>query len=576
MGSPADLVNGRLQRLRGPKLKDMSCPSLLPDPSLIHVDYLSATDDGVTLVAAVVQAQPRCPECRHPAQRVHSRYSRTLADQPWKSLQVRLRLRTRRWFCDRPDCSRQIFTERLPGLVQRYAHRTDRLARILGRLGMALGGEAGARLAAELGLPVSPDTLLRQVQQAGSFSGPGPRVLGVDDFAFRRGHQYGTILVDLERGEPVDLLPDRRAETLAEWLKEHPGVEIISRDRGAAYAEGARQGAPTAQQIADRWHLLKNLVEALETTVAQDERSFAATCTSGGGSGPPSATASEADESQAASSPATAPTSSSATATPTESTPGETRRRQLYEEVQRLQRLGWSKQAIARELGQPQRTVQRFAQAAVFPARQRRTRPPGQLAPYRSYLEQRLKEGCRNAAQLWRELQNQGFTGSYSAVHAWIAERHPPGAPGAPGAGGASDPQALSRLPTPRTVTWWLLRPADQLHRTQVTFLHELRERCPVLQQAQELVQEFFRMARERQGAALEAWVTHASASGIASLCSFAEGLRRDWEAVVAGLTLPWSNGPVEGQVNRLKLIKRQMYGRASFPLLRARVLQSG
>jgi hypothetical protein len=159
----------------------MSCPTLLPDPSLIHIDYLSATDDGVTLMATVVQAQPRCPDCQRPAQRVHSRYSRTLTDQPWKSLHVRLRLRTRRWFCDEPNCSRQIFTERLPGFVHRYAHRTDRLARILRHLGMALGGEAGARLAVELGLAVSPDTLLRQVQQAGSFSGAAPRVLGVDD-----------------------------------------------------------------------------------------------------------------------------------------------------------------------------------------------------------------------------------------------------------------------------------------------------------------------------------------------------------------------------------------------------------
>lgn len=537
---------------------------LLPDPSLIHVDYLSASDDTVTLVATVVQVQPRCPDCLHPAQRVHSRYHRTLAEQPWQSVRVRLRLRTRRWFCDDPACARRIFAERLPGFAHRYARRTDRLAQVLRCLGMALGGEAGARLAAELGLAISPDTLLRQVKQTGSFAGPAPRVLGVDDFAFRRGHHYGTILVDLERGKPVDLLPDRRAETLAQWLREHPGVEIVSRDRGGSYAEGTRQGAPNAQQVADRWHLLKNLVEALEATLTQEERAFAAVAAA---DPEPQLPAVGSTETRAPAAPSPAP---AAPATPT---PGEARRRQIYEEVQRLQGLGWSKQTIARELGQPLRTIHRYAHAPVFPARKRRTRPPGQLAPFRRYLEQRLEDGCGNAAQLWRELQEQGFTGSYSAVHAWIAERYPPlpaGEAGTPSQ--RSQGRTNSPPPTPRTVTWWLLRRPDELTAEQVAFLEALQERCPLIQQARELVQEFFGITRKREGAKLEDWVSRTSGSGIGALRNFALGLRRDWDAVVAGLTLPWSNGPVEGQVNRLKLIKRQMYGRAGFPLLRARV----
>jgi len=547
---------------------------LLPDPSLIHVDYLSASDDTVTLVATVVQAQPRCPDCQQPAQRLHSRYYRTLADQSWKSLRVRLRLRSRRWFCNHPACARRIFTERLPGVAHRSARRTDHLTGVLRRLGMALGGEAGARLAAELGMAVSPDTLLRQVKQAGSCFGPAPRVLGVDDFAFRRGHHYGTILVDLERGEPVDLLPDRRAETLAAWLREHPGVEIVSRDRGGAYAEGVRQGAPNAQQVADRWHLLKNLVEALEATLTQEERAFAVVAAAETESQPPAVPLAETAARSAAAPAEPVPAASPAPAAPAAPTPGEARRRQLYEEVQCLQGLGWSKRAIARELDQPLRTIHRYAQAPVFPARKRRTRPPGQLAPYRRYLERRLEEGCRNVAQLWRELQEQGFTGSYAAVYAWIAERCPPRSPGEKGGPGqGSQARAHPVPPTPRTVAWWLLRRPDEVTVEQQAFLEQLQERCPVIQQARKLVQEFFGITRKREGAKLEDWVIRTSGSGIGALRSFAVGLRRDWDAVVAGLTLPWSNGPVEGQVNRLKLIKRQMYGRAGFPLLRARVL---
>lgn len=548
----------------------MSRPILLPDPSLLHVEYLSASDDAVTLTATVAQVHPHCPDCRHPAQRVHSRYFRMVADQPWKSLHVRLRLHTRRWFCDDPACPRRIFTERLPGLVQRYARRTDRLTTILRRLGMALGGEAGARLAVELGLGVSADTLLRELKQADVGVGTTPRVLGVDDFAFRRGHCYGTLLVDLERGEPVDLLPDRRAETLAQWLREHPGVEIISRDRSSAYADGARQGAPAAQQVADRWHLLKNLVEALEATIAQDERALVGVVGSQLGADAATAIGVEAEDRKADPAVAVATTNSPAPAAPGVSTPGEVRRRQLYEEVQRLRGLGWSQQAIAHELGQPVRTVQRYSRAPVFPARKRRTRPAGQLAAYRSYLEQRLARGCHNAARLWRELRDQGFGGSYSAVYAWITEQHPRTTDRAP------DQRSRHQVPTPRKVTWWLVRRPEQLTPEQVGFLEQLQERCPMIQQARELVQEFFALVRKREGNLLEDWVTRTLGSGIAALRTFALGLCRDWEAVLAGLTLPWSNGPVEGQVNRLKLLKRQMYGRASFPLLRARVLRAG
>ncbi len=247
----------------------------MPDPlatlailSALHGDldvlHLEMKPGAIHVPARCTSPAPHCPDCQTLSNQVHGGYVRTLADLAHQGTPVRLRLRVRRFRCTAPRYPRRTFTERLPTLAARHARRTVRLPDMIGRVGMALGGQAGARLLPTLGARASADTVLRMVRRMHAPVLPTPRGLGVDEWASRKGHVYGTILVDLERRVVVDVLPERSAESLTNWLVQHPGVEIISRDRLESYAEGARRGAPEAVQVADRWHLLKDLGDRVE------------------------------------------------------------------------------------------------------------------------------------------------------------------------------------------------------------------------------------------------------------------------------------------------------------------------
>jgi transposase len=558
---------------RGPGLGSakyavMSASILLPDADRLRLDAVTLEDNALRLVLSTIQSAPCCPVCRQPAGRVHSAYVRSPADLPCGGVPLRLELHARRLHCDAPQCPRRIFTERLPGVLEPHAQRTLRLTDALGAIAHALGGKAGARLAEDLRMKVSRDTLLRGLKQAAPAEEVAPRVLGVDDWAKRKGQQYGTILVDLERRCVIDLLPDRQAETLAAWLKEHPGVEIIARDRGGAYAQGAREGAPHAVQVADRFHLLQNLADALGEVLAEEHAALREAARS---SPPP--TADTDSPTPAAASPDAPPAWERRSRREREqSAHARERRRALYEQVLRLQQAGRTARRIAKELGISKTTVHKYLQAGAFPERKARATPPGSVAPYAAYLHRRWDEGCQNAKQLWRELREQGFPGQPVAVWRFTRNWRDPEEAGSDDEKGARG-RSVPAHPAPRAVVWWLLGGPSTLTEEQAAFLERLKAGRPKIELAQNLAREFFSMVRERAPGRLEEWVVRASTSGMEALQQFGAGLRRDWEAVVAGLTVEWSSGPVEGQVNRLKMVKRQMYGRAGLAVLRARML---
>jgi len=533
--------------------------------------HLDETAAQLTLQVTATRTRVRCPLCHTLTCRVHSRYTRTVADLPWGPYTVRWHLRVRKFFCDQPTCPRQIFTERLPTVAAPWARRTRRLAQCLRACGLALGGEMGARLGHRLGLRTSPATLLRLVQDTPTPAATAPKVLGVDEWAWRRGQRYGTILVNLEDHQVLDLLPERSADLVAYWLTQHPTVIVVCRDRSALYADGIRRGAPHAVQVVDRFHLVKNLREAVEAFL-HDQR--------------PALQAAAAGTAQAltqVAGPVAAPPMYRGRHQCSQA--GQQRQEAAqqqrhaawvatYETAQTLHAQGTPVTTIAAQLGLSRPTVYRLLRRTTPPPPRSPQRSGQVLRPYMTYLIRRWREGCTDSMQLWRETRALGYAYSARTVSRFITRLRQASAAGwAPET--QTSPYTRPQGPSARAVSFSWVCPAAKRAQDAQLYVDQLIHADPTMAQAYTLSQAFLALVRERRGADLAAWITEGVTSGIEALARFAQGLQEDLPAITAGLTLPWSNGAVEGHVNRLKLLKRQSYGRAGVGLLRQRVIQA-
>jgi transposase len=539
--------------------------TILAAPNLLKIENISFHSDEIRLIVKTRLLKSTCPSCGWQSDKVHSRYRRQLADLPWEGITARLILSVRKFFCLNPECRRQIFCERLPGLAAPYARKTLRLNELLTRLGVALGGRPGARLALGMAIKIGRDALLARVRCAETVPINPVRVLGVDDFAFRKGQSYGTILVDQGQHRIVGLLPDREAATLANWLEGHSGIEIVTRDRASYYADGIKKGAPQAVQIADRWHLQKNLREMLENVLSHHRSQLkkAAAVLS------PHRKSIEALSDNGL--PNLKPKQHQSQRTMKQLAEHEEKRAQRvkrYEEVKRLQATGVSISAIGRQMGMHRETVRQFLRADEYPE----ARPPikpSKVSPFTEYLKKRWLEGCYNARQLYREIKLLGYEGHLHILQAYLEpwRRLLPEE--------IRRKQAIPAVspPTPRMLVWWLLKGNEKLKEEQRAFIRQLLDMNPIIKEACELAWEFRRMITDRDGKKLNDWLRKAEQSGISEVISFVKRLRKDKAAVQAAMEYEWSNGQVEGQVNRLKMVKRQMFGRAKFDLLKARIL---
>jgi transposase len=441
----------------------------------------------------------------------------------------------RRFRCSEIGCARRIFAERLdPITVAPRGRRTARLDAVVHHLGLALGGRPAQAIARRLLLPVSKDTLLRTVRRRAIAASDAPRVVGIDDWAWRKGHRYGTLICDLERRRVIDLLPDREPATVAAWLAARPSVEIIARDRGGGYGAAAAQGRPEAIQVADRWHLMENASAAFLMAVRRRMRGLRRAF--GQDTLDPSVlTAAERVQFD-----------------------GWRRRAAEAEAIRALHAEGLGLKEIARRTGRSRKLVRDVVRGgAADPFRPRAST----LDPWLDRLSAEWSGGCRNGAELWRRLRGRGFPGSLRVVTEWATRRRRDEASGAP-----------ARCPAPRALARLLTIARDKLTRAEALIVAIAERAAPDIVAARDLVDAFHALIRKGDAAGLDAWISSALASPIAS---FAKRVAADRAAIAAAIEQPWSNGQTEGQICRLKTLKRQMGGRANIDLLKARMMRA-
>jgi transposase len=534
---------------------------LFPQLAGLEVHQVEDTGDAVVISASCRASRECCPACGSPSARVHGGYSRTVADGAAGGRPVLIILRVLRFRCSDLSCPKVTFAVQANGLTSRYCRRSAPLTEMLTGFGLELAGRAGARLAGRLGITVHSSTILRLLASLPEHeAATAPEILGIDDFALRKGHVYGTVLIDMGTGDVVDMLPDREAATVEAWLKEHPGAAVICRDRAGAYAEGARAGAPGAIQVADRWHLWHNLAEYAEKTAGRHRG-----CLLAAGHG---AQAGDDQEGEAES-PGSCPESQVPPDGVLDACGRErrlvARTRERYDDVQARLGDGQSQAGISRATGLDRKTVRRFARAASIDELLVRGSARGSgLDEFKPCLCRRQNEGARDATALHAELQKQGWTGSARTVRRYLAQFREPGtAPAAPPA-----------VPKARQITRLLLTRPDHLQPGEQAQLAAIRDQCPHLDSLAGHITAFAAMMANLTGSTdLDKWLAAVEADDQPELRSFATGIRNDKEAVINGLTLPHNSGRVEGTVNKIKMVKRQMYGRAGFPLLRKRII---
>jgi transposase len=538
----------------------------------LKLEQLDRHDNQLHAIITSQQPTSKCPSCGTPSAILHSHYHRTVQDLPVGGSNTMWTLHVRRFRCRKRSCQQRVFCERFNQGLNAYARSTSRVNILFEKTSLAIGASPASSLNADFNLKASNSTMLRRAHQAATPNTmTSLKVIGVDDFAFQKGRMYGTIIVDHEQGKVVDLLPDRTSKTLTTWLKSHPEIEVITRDRSYEYAKACSDGAPRAKQVLDRWHVLKNLRDALEKFLTRHRKAIA-------------------EIAKEFRNPSSLPASYGTSKKQLAKAKSKLRVRQ--ERIQRARELFAKYNSIirvARELPASKTFVYKAIRSEDLPELRNNARGGSLLDRWVPELELRFARGLRNGKQFWRELREIGFEGSYERIRDWVrfrrdqqkvrdAARQDSAIEGTELPGTAQQIPMVSetsriRSFAPRQLVWLLLFADAKLTDQDAKILERISVVCPDVPKARVLALEFQRLMREKDVKSLDAWFTAVKSSFLPDLTSFVVGLERERKPLEAAITEIWSNGRVEGQVNRLKLIKRQGFGRAGFELLRKRVL---
>jgi transposase len=508
---------------------DIELEVLLPQLAAVQVERMEAGGDLLRITARTRDDTPAaCPGCGQTSDWVHSRYVRHVADEAVGGRPAVIDLSVRRLYCENPACEKITFAEQVPGLTRRYQRRTPALQKVVDAVAVALAGSAGARLLSALHHTLSWASVLNCLMRIALPARPAPRVLGIDEFALRKGHRYATILTDAETGERIEVLSDRKTETVIAWLKAHPGIEVVCRDGAGGFAQATTDADPTIVQVADRWHLWHGLAEAALKEVGAHSACWAK-------AGPPLREGKRAQTT-----------------------------RERWQQVHQLLDAGVGLLECSRRLNLALNTVKRYARHSE-PERMVRAPQyrPTLVDPYRDHLRQRRTEDpAVPVTHLLREIRELGYTGSANLLVRYITQGRV-----------EADHATLS----PRRVAHLLLTDPAHLHEEKQVLRDQLAGACPEMTALAASVRDFAALLtpNEANAEALTGWIAQVRAADLPFVHSYATGLERDRAAVDAALTLPHHNGRTEGVNNKIKMIKRQTYGRAGHPLLRQRILLS-